>query len=237
MPLDRRLFTGKLQSSGVYPEFFPLTPNDRVVNLGCGVGPQVAIYKGNFNTMVCVDISKERLEQLREFMEETKIHNYETCCAPVEQTGLGEASFDRALCIDIIEHLKRPMELLEEVCRLLRSGGKALITIPVMHDHWVQFFRFLKRSIGGTPLPELPFGHPDHHNISWRKREWLHLFAQSSLQLESVRATTLFPPLHLTGCKRFWFTVPWIHTIDRLLCSLPFVRNFGQSWMCILIKP
>jgi len=237
MPLDRRLFTGKLQSSIVYPEFFPLTVNDTVVNLGCGVGPQVAAYKGCFKHMTCIDISQERLEQLAVFIQEKGITNYTTLRAPVEHTGLPNTSFDRALCIDIIEHLVDPMALFREVHRLLRRGGTALVTIPVMHDHWVHLFKLLKRKSGGTPSKELPFGHPDHHNATLKRKEWLRLFSESPLTLEAIRATTLFPPLHLAGMKRFWFTTPWIHTIDRLLCSLPFVRDFGQSWMCIFIKP
>lgn len=232
MPLDRRLFNGKLQSSIVYPEFFPIQKTDRVVNLGCGVGPQVAAYAGQFQEMVCVDLSEDRLEQLKIFMVERGITGFTTLAARVEQTGLPVDSFDKALCIDIIEHLADPMAFLQEIHRLLKPGGRALVTIPVMHDHYVHLARALRRS----KAKDLPEGHPDKHNSDLSRARWLQLFRQSPLTLKSIRATTLFPPLHLTGIPRFWFTNPIIHGVDRLLCQIPFVRRFGQAWMCILEK-
>lgn len=235
--LDRRLFEGKLKSSIVYPEFFPLSPEDRVVNLGCGVGPQVAIYKGEFREMTCVDLSEERLRQLSMFMQEQGITNFLPLKAPVESTGLSAASFEKALCIDIIEHLPNPEKLLLEVHRLLRFGGTALITIPVMHDRYVHIGKFFKRLLGKKNATELPSGHLDRHNSDISRRAWIALFSKSALRLKSVRATTLFPPLHLYGLPRFWFTVGWIHSLDRFFCSLPLVRRLGQTWMCILEKP
>src|SRR3989338_2691659 len=161
LPLDRRLFTGKLQSAVPYLEFFPLHPSESVVNLGCGVGPQVAAYKGRFQSMTCIDLSEERLRQLQIFMQEQGVTNFRTLAVPVEATGLPSASFDRALCIDIIEHLPDPTALLAEVSRLLKPGGTALVTIPVMHDRWVHLAKFLKRVLGKKRAEELPEGHLD----------------------------------------------------------------------------
>lgn len=237
MELDRRLFDGKLQSAIVYPKFFPLAPTDQVVNLGCGIGPQVAIYAGRFTHMTCVDLSRERLEQLEVFLAERLVSHYETLCAPVENTGLPSASFDRALCIDIIEHLTDPAALLREVSRLLRPGGRALITIPVMHDVWTSVAKTLRRWCTGQEARGLPLGHPDRHNADLSRHAWLTLLRQSPLHLTAVRATTLFPPLHLYGVPRFWFTVRWVHLVDQLLCSTPGIRRLGQAWMCLLEKP
>ncbi len=234
--LDRRLFEGKLLSAIVYPEFFPLQSSERVVNLGCGVGPQVAIYRGQFREMVCIDLSADRIRQLEIFMAEQGMRNYTALVAPVEATGLPSSSFDRALCIDIIEHLSQPLALLQEVHRLLRPGGTALVTIPIMHDRWVHLARTLKRVFGKLSVEELPMGHPDRHNTDLSRVAWLALFRKSPLCVRRVRATTLFPPLHLAGLPRFWFTLPWVHTIDRFLCSLPLLRRLGQAWMCILEK-
>lgn len=236
LQLDRRLFNGKLQSGIVYPEFFPLTSNQRVVNLGCGVGPQAVIYNGMYAQMVCVDILEDRLLQLKEFMKEHGVENTEALLAPVEATGLPENSFDRALAIDIIEHLPKPEALLQEMHRLLKPGGKGLITIPVMHDRWTEFFRFIRKLFTGASTPPLPEGHPDRHNSDFSRKLWIELIQRSHLKIVAVRATSLFPPLHLYGVPRFWFTVRIIHIIDRFLCSIPGIKRLGQAWMVIIEK-
>ena len=112
-----------------------------------------------------------------------------------------------------------------------------LVTVPVMHDRWVGLARWLRRFATGRSAQELPVGHPDRHNADLSPGAWLALFHGSPLRLRRVRATTLFPPLHLYGVPRFWFTVRWIHAVDRFLCPIPGIRRLGQAWMCILEKP
>lgn len=39
-------------------------------------------------------------------------------------------SFDAILCTEVLEHLPRPSEAIEEFSRLLKSGGKLILTVP-----------------------------------------------------------------------------------------------------------
>ena len=47
------------------------------------------------------------------------------------------------------------------------------------------------------------------------------------------RATTLFPPLHLYGVPRFWFTNDTIHSVDSWLSQQAFLKNYGQGLMVV----
>ncbi len=236
MHLDRRLFDGKVISSMVYPECFPITKNETVVNLGCGLAPQAVVYKGQFQTMVGVDLMPERLEASKILLAEKGVEHYETVCAPVEHTGLPEASFDKALAIDIIEHLHEPIGILDEAYRLLKPGGELLVSVPAMHDRYVHGIKFVGR-LFGKKTHSLPHGHLDAHNTDISLRKWLALMKKSKLMIVSYRATTLFPPLHLFGLPRFWFTNRFIHAIDTRLCTLPGLRRIGQSCLITLQKP
>lgn len=235
MKLDRRLFDGKLISSRVYPEFFPVTPEEAVVNLGCGVGPQAVVYKGRYKRMVGVDLNRERLESSRILLGEHGVQNYETVCAPVETTGLPDASFDKALAIDIIEHLPEPAGILQETHRLLKPGGELLISVPAMHDHYVHAARFIGRLLG-RKTKELPAGHLDAHNSAFTVSGWETLARDAGFEIIRTRASTLWPPLHLYGVPRFWFTNPVIHAIDSFLCTLPVLKRFGQAYLMVLKK-
>ncbi len=236
MQLDRRLFNGKIISSVVYPECFPIHPTDDVVNLGCGVAPQAVVYKGSFNCMVGVDTNAERLASSHILLAEHGVTNYSTVAAPVESTGLESGRFDKALAIDIIEHLPHPKLLLDEAKRLLKPGGVMLITVPAMHDLYVHGARRIARMLGKR-TSEMPHGHPDAHNSDFSLREWEQILAASGFEIVRTRASTLFPPLHLYGVPRFWFTVQWIHTIDSFFCRLPIIKRFGQAMLFVLRKP
>ncbi len=236
MQLDRRLFDGKIQSSIVYPEFFPLSPAEEVVNLGAGVGPQAVAYKGRFKRMVGVDLNGERLEASKVLLAEHGVTGYETLCAPVEKTGLPDASFDKALAIDIIEHLPDPLGILIEAHRLLKPGGELLVSVPAMHDHYVHFAKAVAKLLG-RKTKDTPHGHLDAHNSEYSVDGWLRLMAQTPLKVVRARASTLWPPFHLYGSPRFWFTNPVIHWLDTRLCTLPGLKRLGQAYLVVLRKP
>lgn len=234
--LDRRLFDGKVISSRVYPEIFPFNKNDEVVNLGCGVGPQAVVYAGTFRRMVGVDMNEDRLEQSKVLLAECGVENYETTCASVEQAGLSSGSFDKALAIDIIEHMPDPKKLLQEARRLLKPGGELLVSVPAMHDHITHALSALGK-LFGRKTTHLPEGHPDAHNASHSIGGWETLVKQAGFVIIRTRATTLWPPLHLYGVPRFWFTNPLLHAVDRFLCTLPIVKRFGQAYLMVAKKP
>src|SRR5262249_41444785 len=45
-------------------------------------------------------------------------------------------SFDFVLATDVIEHVRDDVAALEEICRVLRPGGYALITVPAFASLW-----------------------------------------------------------------------------------------------------
>lgn len=235
MPLDRRLFDGKVISSRIYPRFFPISQDDEVVNLGCGIGPQAVVYNGQFKRMVGVDLHQERLESSKMLLSEKGVKNYETVCAPVEATGLPDASFDKALAIDIIEHLPDPRALLMEAYRLLKPGGELLVSVPALHDHYTHAIKAVGKVLG-RKTQELPNGHLDAHNTSLSVKSWRTLIGQTPFTITRTRATTLWPPLHLYGVPRFWFTNPLIHCVDNTMAHVPPLKRLGQAYLMILRK-
>lgn len=233
--LDRRLFSGKVQSAVIYPRFFPFSPGDHVVNLGCGLGPQAVAYRGSFARMVGVDLHDGRLRDSRVLLGEQGVTNYETVCAPVEATGLPDASFDKALAIDIIEHVQDPAAFLREAYRLLKPGGELIVSVPAMHDHYVHTFRAVGRLLGRR-TQELPHGHLDAHNSAHSVAQWKRIVEATPFAIVRTRATTLFPPLHLYGVPKFWFTNTAIRRTDDVFCSLAGLKRCGQAYLMVARK-
>lgn len=230
---SRPFLSGKVSAGRVYPEFFPFMATDAVINIGCGMGPQAVVYRNTYSRMIGIDINEERLRSSASVLAaEYGVRNYETLCADVEKIPLPDESFEKALAIDIIEHVRNPHCMLLEARRLLKPGGLLLVTFPAMHDKYTRFTGMFSRR---RASPSLTWN-PDAHNQDFPVREWITIVEKAGFSFVRSRATTMFPPLHLYGVPRFWFSNGIIHTIDRFFCSLPLCKNFGQTLMCVFRK-
>ncbi len=234
--LDYRLFNGKITSSVIYPTFFPISSNEHVINFGCGVGPQALVYKNQYAEMVGIDLNQERLTMSETLLAEHDVKNYKTMCVPVEKTGLPSDSFEKALAIDIIEHLPDPKAFLAEALRVLKPDGELLVSVPAMHDHYTHTAKAIAKFFG-RKTAELPSGHLDAHNSAYSVSGWERMVEQAGFHIIRTRASTLWPPLHLYGVPRFWFTNPVIRGIDGFFCHLPVLKRFGQAYLMVLKKP
>ncbi len=71
-----------------------------------------------------------------------------------------DASFDAALCTDVLEHVSDANAALREIRRIVRPGGKIIITVPTQSDaHQTPFFfssgysqYFFARVFEGCPI-------------------------------------------------------------------------------------
>ncbi len=89
---------------------------------------------------------------------------YESALTHDVEKGLpfGERSFDVVWCTEVIEHLYQPGSLLEEIRRVLRPGGIAVLTTP--NSGW-WFYKIVKLW-GWTPKK---LQNPDHKQFFTEK--------------------------------------------------------------------
>ena len=227
---------GKILSSRVYPDFFPLCPHERIINIGCGEGPQAIVYSGHYGMMIGVDINLGRLQNSKEAMDIYGVKNYETVCSNVEKIPLPDRSFDKALAIDIIEHVKDPKSMCLEANRLLRDGGQLLITFPVMYDRYRDFVSWIGRRIFGHKKEDSSAWNPDAHNHRYSIKKWTALIESCGFAFSKSRATTLFPPLYLYGIPRFWYTSNVIYAMDGFFSKMKILKSVGQTMLCVFVK-
>ncbi len=236
LPSEFSYLQGKILSAAAHAEFFALSPTDRVVNLGFGDGPQAVVYAGRFASMLGVDVNAERLARASRMLDAMGITGVELLTANVESVPRSDASFDAALACDIIEHVEHPDRFLAEAYRLLKPGGRLLVTFPAMHDAFTDAMSAVGKVLG-RPGHAHPEGwHPDHHQRELPVREWRAMTEAAGFTFVRSSATTLFPPLHLYGVPKVWFSVRWIRAIDRALCRLPGVQLLGQTVMAEFVK-
>lgn len=67
--------------------------------------------------------------------------------ADAYQLPFGEGTFDVVVCAEVIEHMREPARALEEVRRVLKPGGKLLLTTPFafpIHYAPTDYYRFTR---------------------------------------------------------------------------------------------
>jgi SAM-dependent methyltransferase len=99
---------------------------ERVLDLCCGTGRLGALLPGAA-AVVGIDISTVALGLA------AARHSADARCAfaGMEAAALGfpDASFDRVLFVDAVEHVRDPPKVLAEAARVLRPGGRLMLTV------------------------------------------------------------------------------------------------------------
>jgi SAM-dependent methyltransferase len=102
-----------------------VTSDTRVVDVGCGTGnsyaPELARRAGAY---VGVDVSATAVEAARAAGLDARV------VADAAQLPFDDASFDRAVCVEVLEHLFAPQEAAAEMHRVLRPGGALVASVP-----------------------------------------------------------------------------------------------------------
>lgn len=97
-----------------------------VLDIGCGEGRGMDLLMEHASTFTAVDKNRLVLENLRE-----KYPLAEFIEANIPPLSMFEdESFDTVVTFQVIEHIEDDVKFVEEISRVLRPGGKAVITTP-----------------------------------------------------------------------------------------------------------
>jgi ubiquinone/menaquinone biosynthesis C-methylase UbiE len=132
--LDQASTLADLLHSGIiYPA------GSTVLEAGCGVGAQtIHLTKNNpYTRFTSVDISPLSLKTAGESLQKAGVKNVEFRTASIFDLPFKENSFDHVFVCFVLEHLKEPFTALENLKRVLKTGG----TITVIEgDHGSAYY-------------------------------------------------------------------------------------------------
>ncbi len=97
--------------------------------IGAGSGNMaVPLAKSGFDVIA--------VEPLASGAEYSARQGVRSMCATLEELRLPDASLPAVGMFDVLEHLRRPADLLAEVCRVLEPSGILLVTVPAEPALW-----------------------------------------------------------------------------------------------------
>jgi SAM-dependent methyltransferase len=101
-------------------------PGERVLDLGCGAGRFVAALRDAGADPVGVELADAALERARRNVPGADLRLLE----PDGTLPLEHASIDLVWCSEVLEHVADTAQVLLEARRVLRPGGRLLVTVP-----------------------------------------------------------------------------------------------------------
>jgi 2-polyprenyl-3-methyl-5-hydroxy-6-metoxy-1,4-benzoquinol methylase len=137
-------------------------PGQRVLELGTGPGTVTRILHAKGCKVTGVEMDPETLATCAPFCERTVQANLED---PQWAAPLAGESFDIIICADVLEHLRNPRPLLNQLHGFLKPGGSVLMSLPNASHLTVV------ASLLGGRFPYQKNGLLDHTHLKFYGRE------------------------------------------------------------------
>ncbi len=101
-----------------------ITPEDEVCDIGCGDGFITTQARKKTRRVKALDISHTRVARAR-------VRGIDAICSDAASLPFRNECFDKVICTEVIEHVTNPEAVLEEISRVLRTDGSAVLTVPL----------------------------------------------------------------------------------------------------------
>jgi len=164
---------------------------DSVLDLGCNNGQHSLKIARKCRKVVGVDYDRMQLQIARESSRDKGIKNVKFIFHNLEKKlSIKNNSFDKILCLDVLEHIVNRKLLLKEIKRILKPEGIAFIAIPNTKTSWKK----LQKKVGLNYYSD-----PDH------KIEY---------SLESAKKTLNMAGFEILSLKPVVYDTPWVGIFD-----------------------
>ena len=99
----------------------------RLLDAGCSDGYLDYLIKDKRLKIFGVDINETDIQIAKELNPENR---YLVC--DITKMPFKSNYFDTIVCIDVLEHLENDEKAIREITRVLKEGGKAILTVPLL---------------------------------------------------------------------------------------------------------
>lgn len=148
----------------------PLFETGDVLDIAAGDGVLAELLAPHAHRYVCIDVSRRVVNAATERLRRHR--NVEVREGDMHALPLEDASFDLVVMMQAVTYSERPAVAVAEAARVLRPGGRLLLTSLAKHEH-----RSIVDSYG-------------HLNLGFTARELRRFVDKAGLQLQHIETVT-----------------------------------------------
>jgi SAM-dependent methyltransferase len=127
-------------TASFYQAALPLYARGSIADMGCGHVPFYLVYKDLVQEITCIDWPNTQHTNQHLDLE----------CDLNKPLPLPDNRFDTIILSEVLEHIAEPGQLWAELTRILKPGGKMLVSVPFLykiHEAPHDYFRYTEFSL------------------------------------------------------------------------------------------
>ncbi len=151
---------------------------NRILHIGTGEGDYDPLLARHSDHLISCDHNESDLAFARRRNQD--LSNVQYSRQDTLALRFDDSCFDIVVAVEVIEHVSDPLQMLREMCRVLKPGGHVILTYPRFEFPWTYDpINRLLTAIGATHLPigAYSFG----HTTLFRQQHFLRWVDQTSL--------------------------------------------------------
>ena len=123
------------------------------LDAGAGRGPYCVLASPLFGKVYCDEFDANELEVAREYITTQGLINVSFLNNSLTKTLYADNSIDVAVCSEVLEHIPEREKAVAELYRILKPGGKLLISMPQKNSIFYKHVERLHKNYLAQPEP------------------------------------------------------------------------------------
>ena len=197
--------------SGELLEGFQITPEDTVLDVGCGDGAFLDFCAKQGAELMFADVDEAKITQAYERLKTLTDRTLVPMVSDANPLPVDNASASRIIAMEVMEHVENPKQFLSEIVRVGKPGAQYLITVPDPVAEHIQ----------KDLAPESYFLPPNHVRIIERD-EFSSLIEGAGLIIEKRTSYGFY--------RSIWWMLFWACELEDTSESHPLLESWKETW-------
>jgi len=170
---------------------FKITPEDTVLDVGCGEGLATLFCASQGAHVVFTDVDEGKIDQLKDKALRSKARKVEALVSDSMPLPLADEYASKILAMEMLEHTKDPEAIVRELVRVGKPGAQYLITVPDKRSEDLQ-----------EPFASTQYFERPNHIQVFDKKDFCDLVKSAGLVIENYTTWGFFWVM--------WMSIFWI---------------------------